>query len=54
MAHRHPLALGAVLLAAVLLAAAPAAAQGQAGAAGDWTAAAHRGRSSGPAGHLGQ
>ena len=38
MAHRHPLALGAVLLAAVLLAAAPAAAQGQAGAAGDWTA----------------
>ena len=38
MPYRHPLALGAVLVAAFLLAAAPAAAQGQAGAAGDWTA----------------
>ena len=38
MPYRRPLALGAVLLAAVLLAAAPAAAQGQAGAAGNWTA----------------
>ena len=38
MPYRHPVALGAVLVAAFLLAAAPAAAQGQAGAAGDWTA----------------
>lgn len=37
MPYRHPFALGAVLLATVLLAAAPAAAQGQAGGADNWT-----------------